>query len=170
VTRYLPIASIVAAMTVSVTVLTVSGGDTRLWAFRATVVVVGVLAARAVLQWLATFPLAPEPFRRPSRSWRPPWRRKRGIRATAPAVRVLHLATFSAGDAHRGLRPLLQDVADERLRARHGIALTDPRAEALLRPPTWELVRPDRPVPHDLRAPGLSTEQIDTVLADLEAL
>jgi hypothetical protein len=68
------------------------------------------------------------------------------------------------------LRPLLQEIADERLRARHGIALTDAGAADRLAPATWELVRPDRPTPHDLRAEGLTLATIDAALDDLEAL
>lgn len=149
-------------------VLSLADGGDRVWWFRGYVVIVGVLALRALVRWLATLPRTrpPEPFRRHRRHWRhrqpPPTRRG--------SDRVLHLATYSAGDAHRGLRPILQEIADERLRARHGIALTDGDAADRLAPATWELVRPDRPTPHALRAPGLTPDAIDALLADLEAL
>jgi hypothetical protein len=70
---------------------------------------------------------------------------------------------------HRGLRPMLQEVADERLRAR-GRSLDDPRVADLFDPLTWDLVRPDRPTPHDLRAAGLAPAEIERVLTDLERL
>ena len=141
----------------------------RVWGFRAYVVVIGILAVRALVRWVATVPptVRPAPFRRRSRRWLP---RRPPVTTRHGTDRVLHLASFSAGDAHRTLRPLLQEVADERLRARHGLTLDDPAAATLLDPATWELVRPERPPPHDLRAPGLDPMAIDSMLADLEAL
>jgi hypothetical protein len=149
-------------------VLTFVDDAQRVWWFRGYVAVIGMLAARAVLRWLDALPriVRPEPFRRKRLRWRrrpvPPSRRG--------SERVLHLASFAAGDAHRGLRPILQEIADERLRARYGITLDDPTAQDRLAPATWELVRPDRPVPHDLRAPGVDPDTIDALLTDLEAL
>ena len=161
---------VIAASVLGALLVLASQDDTRrVWGFRAYVVFVGVLAIRAVLRWLASVPpvVRPEPFRRRRRRWP-----RRRVPATTRhgSERVLHLASFSAGDAHRTLRPLLQEIADERLRAGHGIPLDDDRAERLLLPETWELVRPDRPNPHDLRARGLEPDAIDAILADLEAL
>lgn len=163
-------AALPALALVGTLILLTSVDDTnRAWWFRGLVAVVGVLVARSYVTWLAALPpvARPEPFR----PHRPSWRRRR----TPPSSRrgsdrALHLASFSAGDAHRGLRPLLREIADERMRAHHGVTLDDPAAEALLAPATWELVRPDRPTPHDLRAPGIAPAAIDVLLADLEAL
>lgn len=162
-------AAVCLALGGALLVLVVPDGDARVWWFRGFAALLGLVAARALMQWLESQPraLPAEPFRRP----RPSFARRRAIALPAtPTERVLHLAEFSAGDAHRGLRPLLQEIADERLRAGHGIMLTDPGAESRFTPATWELVRPDRPSPHDLRSSGLSPAAIDAAIADLETL
>ena len=167
--RAAPALLLAASLVGALLVLSSQDATRRVWGFRAYVVLVGILAVRALVRWLASVPpvVRPEPFR--PRRWQ--WRRRR---TTVPprhgTERVLRLASFSAGDAHRGLRPLLQEIADERLRAGHGVSLDDDRAATLLGAETWELVRPDRPTPHDLRARGLEPAAIDAMLADLEAL
>ena len=85
--------------------------------------------------------------------------------------RAVASGTASAGDLHLRLRPILREVAIDGLR-RHGVELdADPgRAQQLLAPTTWELVRPDRPAPADAFARGLPDAQLDLVLDDLEAL
>jgi hypothetical protein len=85
--------------------------------------------------------------------------------------RAVASGTASAGDLHLRLRPILREVAIDGLR-RHGVELdADPaRAQQLLAPTTWELVRPDRPAPADAFARGLPAAQLDLVLDDLEAL
>jgi hypothetical protein len=85
--------------------------------------------------------------------------------------RAVASGTSSAGDLHLRLRPILREVAIDGLR-RHGVELdADPaRAQQLLAPATWELVRPDRPAPADAFGGGLSEAQLDLVLDDLEAL
>jgi hypothetical protein len=110
-----------------------------------------------------------------------PLARHRGGRAAeAPIEEPVDLArigravasgTASAGDLHLRLRPILREVAMDGLR-RHGVELdADPaRAQQLLSPATWELVRPDRPAPADAFARGLPAAQLDIVLDDLEAL
>lgn len=157
----------VATLAGAVVVLFFPEGDARVWWFRGYVVLVGVLATRALVLWLEAQPRspAPPPFRRTRR-----WRRRAVPGPVRPTTRLVHLATFSAGDAHRGLRPALQEVADERLQAHHGLRLDDPAAVSRLAPVTWDLLRPDRPRPHDLRAPGLTLEVIDAIIDDLEHL
>ena len=166
--RAAPAIAVVATIGGALLVLSSPDDMRRVWGFRAYVVLIGLLALRALVRWVATVPpvVRPEPFRRRRRSWRgrAPVTTRRGT------DRILHLATFSAGDAHRTLRPLLQEIADERLRAGHGLSLDDPAAATRLAPATWELVRPDRPTPHDLRARGLDPAVLDLILADLEAL
>jgi hypothetical protein len=165
--RWLPPALVVATVVVAVAVLTLNNGEDRVWWFRGFVVLVAVLATRSLLRWTTA---QPRPLRTtPARRWRWPWSRS-AVPARRGTERTLHLARLSAGDAHRGLRPLLQEIVDERLRARHGLSLHDRRAPECVGPLTWELVRPDRPVPHDLRSDGLTDDALDTILADLEAL
>jgi hypothetical protein len=157
----------VATLAGAIVVLFFPEGDDRVWWFRGYVVLVGVLATRALVTWVDAQPRppSPPPFRRRRR-----WPRRAVAEVTRPTARLIHLATFSAGDAHRGLRPALQEVADERLRAHHGIGLDGPAAATRLAPATWELLRPDRPRPHDLRAPGLTLDAIDRIIDDLEQL
>jgi hypothetical protein len=85
--------------------------------------------------------------------------------------RAVASGTTSAGDLHLRLRPILREVAIDGLR-RRGVELdADPaRAQRLLAPATWELVRPERPAPADAFARGLPATQLDLVLDDLEAL
>jgi hypothetical protein len=109
-----------------------------------------------------------------------PLTRRRGGAAEAPIEEPVDLARIgravasgnaTAGDLHLRLRPILREVAMDGLR-RHGVELdADPaRAQQLLSPATWELVRPDRPAPADAFARGLPAAQLDLVLDDLEAL
>lgn len=165
--RVLGLAAVWLSLAGAVVALVIPDGDARVWWFRGFTVLVGVVAVRSLLRWVDAQPRppSPEPFRRRRRSWH-----RRPHVPTHPTDQVLQLAMFSAGDAHRGLRPRLQEVAEERLRARYGVTLADPAARERLAPATWDLLRPDRPKPHDLRAPGLSPDTIDAVIADLEAL
>ena len=73
-------------------------------------------------------------------------------------------------DLHRRLRPILREVAGQRLAARHGIEL-DQRPEAaraLLGEEAWELVRPDRPHPDELSGTRLDATGLRRVLDILE--
>ena len=160
--------AVVVTLAGALMILLLPQGSDRAWWFRGYVAAVGVLSVRSLVAWVDAQPRmeAPAPFRRPRRAWR----RRRTVVSARPTGRIVQLASFSAGDAHRGLRPVLQEIADERLRAHHGVSLDDPAASAFVAPATWELLRPDRPPPHDLRAPGLALDAIDALLADLERL
>jgi hypothetical protein len=82
----------------------------------------------------------------------------------------LALAATTAFDVHYRLRHLVRDVAVQRLWARHAIDFEADaeRAELLVGPEVWELVRPDRPAPADPFAPGLGLAGIDKVITELE--
>jgi hypothetical protein len=110
----------------------------------------------------------------------PLMRRRREAHAGAASGEAADLArieravasgTASAGDLHLRLRPILRDIAIDGLR-RHGIELDGDaaRAQELLAPETWEIVRPDRPTPTDAFARGLPAQELDLVIDDLEAL
>jgi hypothetical protein len=99
-------------------------------------------------------------------------------RSGAPAGLVhLELAVrfgaSAAGDFHVRLRPVLADLARERLRA-HGVRLDQPRhrerAEALLGPAVYELVRPGVAPPEQRFAPGPSRALVEAATAALERL
>ena len=77
----------------------------------------------------------------------------------------------SAFDVQFRLRPLVQTLVAGLLLQR-GVDLerSPTRAEELLAPETWELVRPDRRAPDDRTAPGLPIETIERVVHDLERM
>ena len=89
----------------------------------------------------------------------------------ARVEREVTLATGTAFDVHFRLRPVLREVATGLL-ARRGVDLdrSPSRAEPLLGPTVWELVRPDRPTPDDRAAPGLPLATIEQSVDDLERL
>ena len=82
----------------------------------------------------------------------------------------LALAVTTAFDIHFRLRPVVSEVAAQRLWARHAVDLeAEPeRAAELLGPEVWELVRPDRPPPPDPFAKGLGVRGVEAVVARLE--
>ena len=100
----------------------------------------------------------------------------RARRRTTPDLaaidRLLALAVSSAEDEHVRLRPLVLDIARQRLADHTGVRIdTAPEAAAaLLGPETWELVRPERPRPDDRRARGTSPEGLRAVIESLERI
>ncbi len=102
--------------------------------------------------------------------------RRRGDQPMRPAdlVRLERLVVTgraTAGDLHQRLRPVLQEIAAARLRP-HGVWLdrNPDEARRLLGDDLWELVRADRPRPSDPREPGLSIDQLHSVVTRLERL
>lgn len=89
----------------------------------------------------------------------------------ARSEREVALALGTAFDVHFRLRPLLQTISTGLL-LRRGVDLErrPDRAEALLGPTVWELVRPDRPAPADRTAPGIPIESVERAVDDLERL
>ena len=86
--------------------------------------------------------------------------------------RLLTMATTTAFDLHFRLRPILREVAEQRLAERRGLRLDsgDPQVEALLGDELWELVRPDREPPERRFLPGLEATAARRVIERLEAL
>ena len=78
------------------------------------------------------------------------------------------LAQDSAFDLHFRLRPTLVEITDARLWRTRGVALE--RGEQHVPPRVWELVRPDREPPHDRLAAGISHDDLEAVVADLERM
>jgi hypothetical protein len=85
--------------------------------------------------------------------------------------RELEMAMESAYDTYFRLRPTLREIAASRL-ALSGVELDRPdgRAEALLGPDLWALVRPDLARPSDHRAAGLRLPEIERAVEALEGL
>jgi hypothetical protein len=82
------------------------------------------------------------------------------------------LAQSSAFDLHYRLRPVLREIAAGLLAWGHGVDLDRDRERAseLLGAETWQLVRPDRPPPHDRLGPGIDADALHRVVASLESL
>jgi len=85
--------------------------------------------------------------------------------------RLVVLGSGNAFDLHYRLRPLLRDLARERLHARHGIELDRDaeRARPLLGEELWELVRPERELGRR-SGPGVPPPVLAQVVDRLEAL
>lgn len=85
--------------------------------------------------------------------------------------RLVVTGRSTAGDVHLRLRPVLQEIAAARL-GPHGVGLERNPQDAcrLLGDELWEIVRVDRPWPPEPRAPGVSWDQLTSVIARLEQL
>jgi hypothetical protein len=85
--------------------------------------------------------------------------------------RELEMSTQSAYDTHYRLRPILREIAAGRL-GHSAVELDRPgsRAEELLGPDAWALVRPDSQRPADHHAPGASLAEIERAIDALEAV
>ena len=86
--------------------------------------------------------------------------------------RVLSMSTSAAFDVYFRLRPMLREVAEQRLGDRRGLALDagGPRVEEALGPELWELVRPDREAPKRRFGAGLEPEAMQRLVERLESL
>jgi hypothetical protein len=102
---------------------------------------------------------------------------RRPPRAMRPAElesleRNVVLAAGSAFDLHARLRPLLREVAADRLATGRGLELDGRSGEVLeaLGPELWEIVRADRPAPIERFAPGLAVGRLSEHVRTLESL
>lgn len=131
-------------------------------------IVVEVTLALAVIvagrRWLR-YDEVPDPFETALAT--PPARMPEPMAALSKRLE----AAFTSGtDTHRILRPILRDLADERLRQR-GVAMhNDPHAASdALGPDLWDLVRDGRPRPA-ADAPPWTREDLRDAIRRLEAL
>jgi hypothetical protein len=123
--------------------------------------------------------LAPRPAR-PHRTARrrrlPQLRRIRRGRRTAPDLaavdRLLSMAVASAEDEYTRLRPLVHDIARQRLADHTGVRMDDApdAAAALLGPEVWDLVQPGRPRPPDPHARGIAPDRLRAIVEALERI
>jgi hypothetical protein len=166
-------AAVATTLAVLTPLLLLDGPD-RARGFRIGVALVAAFTLRAVGAATAEANAAPadSPFaRRRARSgtrWRLRPTPKAARRSSADALVLAAMA--GAGGFHHRLRPALLDIADERLRARHGVGIDDPAAADRLGPVAWDLLRPGRRPPGDRRAPGPDEATMDRVLAAIEGL
>jgi hypothetical protein len=86
--------------------------------------------------------------------------------------RLLTLAVTTSFDLHYRLRPVLREVAAQRLGDRHGLRLDagGPRVEQALGDELWELVRPGREAPERRFLPGAKPEMLRRAIERLESL
>ncbi len=86
--------------------------------------------------------------------------------------RLVVTSGATAIEAHAYLRPVLAEIASERLAARGQTlkAMPDSVGKTLLGEPLWEIVRPDRPFPENRHGPGVSQTDLRAMLDVLERL
>jgi hypothetical protein len=86
--------------------------------------------------------------------------------------RDVYLSLGTSFYLHHRLRPVLREIAANRLLVRRGIDLerTPGAAEAVLGEPAWAWVRPDVGEPSDRWAPGPPIDELRTVVDQLERI
>jgi hypothetical protein len=86
--------------------------------------------------------------------------------------REVSLAVTSSFYEHFRLRPLLREIAAERVESRFASDLDAPRAEARESLPedAWLLMDADRPPPLDRHAPGIELGRLRTIVDALERI
>lgn len=151
-------------------------GERRALGFRGYGLLLGVLALRAILGFSieSGAPPVDSPFAVPRR--RPALgraRRRRRTRTANARTSIDHLVSSATGQAsgfHFRLRPVLREVAEQRLQAGYGTGVDAPGAAALLGPVAHDLLRHDRPPPDDRRSAGVDPETLADLLTTLERL
>jgi hypothetical protein len=86
--------------------------------------------------------------------------------------RAVLLAASNAFDVHYRLRPILREIAAQRLATRRGLTLDreTAAARAVVGEETWELVRPDRQPPELRFGPGVAAPELGRVVDALERI
>ncbi len=105
------------------------------------------------------------------------WRRAAVREPARPGQLVAHerllvMARTSALQVHAYLRPILVEIATQRLVA-NGQALdrmSDVTGRRILGDDLWEIVRPDRPFPEHRHGPGVTAPNLEAMLDVLERL
>ena len=87
-------------------------------------------------------------------------------------ARQLSAGQSSAFELHHRLRPLVRQIASTQLARRYGVDLDrrPERAQQLLGPRTWELVRPDREPPAERLLRGWSPKELADLVDELEQI
>jgi hypothetical protein len=86
--------------------------------------------------------------------------------------RMVVLAVATAFDRHYFLRPILREIAAQRLADNRGLRLDGggPQVESALGKGLWELVRPDRPGPESRFGPGVRPQDLRRAIERLESI
>lgn len=98
---------------------------------------------------------------------------RKPVEPTRPAEllrieRELTLGIAGAGHLHTHLLPLLREAASARLGL--DVHRSPARVRAAVGDDVWEVLRPDRPVPEDRHAPGISRAEVARCVDRLEQL
>jgi hypothetical protein len=107
---------------------------------------------------------------------RPPRRRRRPSRDRLPDLRRLEatvaVSPSSAKETYHRLRPILREIAADRLEVGRRIDLDeDPvRARDALGDEAWAYLQADVPMPEDRSLPGPSLIRTEEIVASLEAI
>jgi hypothetical protein len=126
-------------------------------------VLTAVLAAQRAIPVSTSSAIAEAMEREPAEALRPPDLER--------AERLVTMAATTAFDLHYRLRPILREVAEQRLADRRGIRLDDgPEAGEALGRDLWEVLRPDREPPGKRFAPGFEPEKLRAAIVRLESL
>jgi hypothetical protein len=82
------------------------------------------------------------------------------------------ISPSSASETHHRLRPVLREIAADRLEMGRRIVLDEDlvRAQAVLGDEAWALLRPDAPRPADASTPGPSRSRLKEILSRVEAI
>jgi len=86
--------------------------------------------------------------------------------------REVYLSLGSWFYLHHRLRPILREIAANRLQLRHGLDLDAQQEDsrAILGETTWSWLRPDRPEPRDRWGPGPPIAELAAVVGALERI
>lgn len=102
----------------------------------------------------------------------PPRRSMQRLPELERTERAVLLSASTAFDVHYRLRPILREVAAQRLAARRGLSLDQDAAasRSVVGDETWELVRPEREPPEVRFGPGIVARELREVVAALERI
>jgi len=86
--------------------------------------------------------------------------------------RLLTMGTSTSFDFHYRLRPILREIAEQRLADRRGLRLDagGPEVEEALGAELWELVRPDRVAPEERFRADVDRQALRRAVERLESL
>lgn len=163
------IGSVIVLATVGLVLALLMRPDDANLAVEAYVLLLGAIGMAVLVR--ATARLFPPAAESRIERLRRPGRKEKRLGEVVRIERELEMATQSAFDTHYRLRPLMRELAEARL-ARQGVELDRPggRAEELLGPEAWELVRPDLVRPAEHHAAGVRLAEVEKAVAALEAL
>jgi hypothetical protein len=105
----------------------------------------------------------------------PPFRTLRSLQRLPElerTERAVLLSASNAFDVHYRLRPILREIAAQRLATRRGLSLDEDAAasRSVVGDETWELVRGDREPPELRFGPGVVARELREVVAALERI